>query len=294
MTAALAPPSAARAPTGDTIIDVQHLGLRFGGVVSLQDVSLSQARGEILAVIGPNGAGKTSLFNCLTGEYSPQDGTVLFHPAGRPPVNVVGRKPYQVNRLGIARTFQASRLFNALSAFENVKIGAESRQRTGPVSAMLHLPWARREDRESDKVALELLRFVGLAQRANEAAASLAYGEQRRLEVARALATGPQLLLLDEPAAGTNPTEKTELAQVIRHVNKSLAVSVLLIEHDMGLVMSLADRIVVLNFGRVIASGAPEVVRQDPAVIEAYLGAPEEPPPGGGSAGRGDGTGGPG
>jgi branched-chain amino acid transport system ATP-binding protein len=264
------------ADAGDLVFDVRAVTLRFGGVTSLDDVSLEMRRGEILAVIGPNGAGKTSLFNSLTGVYTPQEGQILV--AARPgdaPVSVVGKKTHVVNHLGVARTFQNIRLFPALTALENVKVGIETRQKAGPVSAMLGLPWQRREERESTQTAYGLLDRVGLAHRANELAGSLPYGEQRRLEIARALGTRPGVILLDEPAAGTNPAEKRELAALIRQVNAD-GVSVLLIEHDMKLVMSVADRIVVLNFGRRIAEGTPEQIQRDPAVVAAYLGTSEE------------------
>jgi branched-chain amino acid transport system ATP-binding protein len=263
------------ADAGDLVFDVRAITLRFGGVTSLNDVSLQMRRGEILAVIGPNGAGKTSLFNSLTGVYTPQEGEILV--AARPgdePVSVLGKKTHLVNHLGVARTFQNIRLFPALTALENVKVGVETRQKSGPVSAMLGLPWQRREERESTETAYALLHRVGLSHRANELAGSLAYGEQRRLEIARALGTRPGVILLDEPAAGTNPVEKRELAALIRQVNAD-GVSVLLIEHDMKLVMSVADRIVVLNFGQRIAEGTPEQIQRDPAVVAAYLGTSE-------------------
>ncbi len=265
------------ADTHDVVFDVEHITLRFGGVVSLNDVSMQMRRGEILAVIGPNGAGKTSLFNVLTGVYTPQEGRVLLR--GRPgdsPVSVIGKKTHVINRLGVARTFQNIRLFPALTAIENVKVAVETRQKAGPLAAMLGMPWQRKEERDSTAAAYALMRDVGLGERGNELASSLAYGEQRRLEIARALGTNPGVLLLDEPAAGTNPQEKRELAELISRINRERNISVLLIEHDMKLVMSVADRIIVLNFGGKIAEGTPEEIQRNPAVVAAYLGTSAE------------------
>jgi len=261
----------------DIVFDVEHVTLRFGGVVSLNDVSMKMTRGEILAIIGPNGAGKTSLFNSLTGVYTPQEGRVMLSGrAGAAPVSALGRKTHTINRLGVARTFQNIRLFPALTALENVKVGVEVRQKSGPVSAMLGMPWQRREEQASTRLSHDLLRDVGLDARANDLAGSLAYGEQRRLEIARALGTDPGVLLLDEPAAGTNPVEKRDLAELIRRINVERNIGVLLIEHDMKLVMSIAHRIIVLNFGEKIAEGTPQEIQRNPAVVAAYLGTSAE------------------
>ncbi|HUV57662.1 MAG TPA: ABC transporter ATP-binding protein [Acidimicrobiales bacterium] len=257
----------------DKIFDVDSVTLRFGGVVSLNDVSLHQNRGEILAVIGPNGAGKTSLFNSLTGVYQPQEGTITFLGRDAKPISIIGKKAHRVSSAGVARTFQASRMFSALTAFENVKIGAESHRGIGVLGAMLKGPATRKGEKASDAKTVELLDFVGLTDRANVISASLSYGDRRRLEIARGLATDPQVLLLDEPAAGTNPSEKVQLTELIRKVRDEMGVSILLIEHDMKLVMSLAERLYVLNFGSVIAQGTPAEIRANDAVIEAYLGA---------------------
>ena len=261
----------------DVVFDIEHVTLRFGGVVGLNDVTMQMYRGEIVAVIGPNGAGKTSLFNALTGVYTPQSGSVTL--VGRPgasPVSVIGKKTHVLNHLGVARTFQNIRLFPALTALENVKVGIETRQRSGPLAAMVGMPWQRREERESTRTAATLLGVVGLAGRGNELAGALAYGEQRRLEIARALGTNPGVLLLDEPAAGTNPAEKRDLAELIGRINSERGISVLLIEHDMKLVMSVAHRIVVLNFGEKIAEGSPHQIQHNPVVVAAYLGSTAE------------------
>jgi branched-chain amino acid transport system ATP-binding protein len=281
-------PDAATAPATDVVYDVRDITLTFGGVTSLSELSLQMHRGEILAIIGPNGAGKTSLFNSLTGVYTPQHGSITVAArTGDEPTSVIyqagwlfkktrSRKTHVINHLGVARTFQNIRLFPALTALENVKVGVETRMKSGPVAAMLGLPRQRREEREATRRAIELLGFVGLTHRANELAGSLAYGEQRRLEIARALGTDPGVILLDEPAAGTNPVEKRELADLIRKINEVDGISVLLIEHDMKLVMSIAHRLIVLNFGIKIAEGSPEQIQKDPAVVAAYLGTADD------------------
>jgi branched-chain amino acid transport system ATP-binding protein len=256
--------------TGDVLLEVDDVTLRFGGVVALNGVSFSLRRGEIFGLIGPNGAGKTTCFNAMTGVYRPTSGAIRFNGE-----SIVGKKKHEITRGGLARTFQNVRLFPEMTALENVMVGADAHHKTSVISALFRLPRHWREERSGRERSLELLEFVGIRRRAGDVSRNLSYGEQRRLEIARALATNPKLLCLDEPAAGFNPAEKVELLELIRKI-RDLGVTVLLIEHDMRLVMGVTDRIVVLEFGKKIAEGTPAQVRDNPAVIAAYLGVPTD------------------
>jgi branched-chain amino acid transport system ATP-binding protein len=250
----------------ETLLDFDNVTMQFGGVTALSEVSLRIARGEILGLIGPNGAGKTTCFNVITGVYAPTVGDVRFN--GR---SVTGLKRHQITKQGIARTFQNIRLFSQMTALENVMVGADSRKASSVGGAILRTSRQRREENEARERSMELLTFMGIADRANNAARNLPYGYQRRLEIARALATEPQLLCLDEPAAGFNPAEKQELNELILKIRQQ-GYTVLLIEHDMNVVMKVSDRVAVLDFGRKIADGSPDAVRNNPDVIAAYLG----------------------
>ncbi|MFF0817642.1 ABC transporter ATP-binding protein [Rhodococcus sp. NPDC003318] len=277
----VAPQREIRVDEGEALLRTEGLTVRFGGLVALDDVTFEIRRGEILGLIGPNGAGKTTCFNAITGVYKPSSGSVTFDgrplTASSPRRLARGRatKRNEITRLGIARTFQNIRLFGEMTALENVVVGTDARHRTSVPGAIFRTGRHRREEHDAVERGMALLEFVGIAPRAVEKARNLSYGDQRRLEIARALATEPKLLCLDEPAAGFNPSEKAALQDLIRKIRDD-GFTVLLIEHDMRLVMGVTDRIVVLEFGRKIADDVPAAIRENPAVVAAYLGVPDE------------------
>lgn len=276
----------------ENVLHVENVTMQFGGVVAVNQLSLDVNKGEIVALIGPNGAGKTTAFNVITGVYAPTNGRVSFkgnvmvenHPQGKMKKSYLGQRPIyagcvektpdQITKLGIARTFQNIRLFKSLTVFDNVLIARHMRSKANVFSATFRVN--AKEERENREKTLELLRMVGLEDVKDEISSSLPYGKQRRLEIARALATEPELLLLDEPAAGMNPQETDELSAFIRQIKKDFDLTIFVIEHHMDLVMEISDRIYVLDFGRLIAQGTPEVIQNDPHVISAYLGVQED------------------
>lgn len=252
------------------VLEASRLGIDFGGLTAVDDFTLTIGRTEIAGLIGPNGAGKTTVFNLLTSVYQPTRGSILIN--GMP---TAGKSTHQVSRMGIARTFQNIRLYNDMSVIDNVKVGMHNSVRENLLAAVTHGFGYRKAERQAEATALEMLDFFGMADLAHAQAGSLPYGAQRRLEIMRALATSPKLLLLDEPAAGMNPSETAELTETIRRIRDEFNIAVLLIEHDMSLVMGICEGIAVLNFGRIIAKGTPDEIRNNPQVIEAYLGKKE-------------------
>jgi len=253
------------------ILDIHGLGIDFGGLHAVEDFTLLIGRTEIAGLIGPNGAGKTTVFNLITNVYQPTRGVILFDG-----YDTRGKRPDEVSRMGIARTFQNIRLFKEMSVLDNVLVGMHNQIPYSMFSAFLHLPGYHRKEKEAREKAMDLLGIFDMQHMAKWQAGSLPYGAQRRLEIVRALATDPKLLLLDEPAAGMNPAETAELMENIRNIRDRFGIAVLLIEHDMSLVMGICEGIAVLNYGKIIAKGSPEEIKNNPTVIEAYLGKQEE------------------
>ena len=249
------------------MLDVKNLSISFGGLKAVDDFSITIEKGQLYGLIGPNGAGKTTIFNLLTGVYKPDGGRILLD--GK---DITGHKAIQINQTGIARTFQNIRLFKNLTALDNVKIAMHKNIKYGTLQAILRTPNYYREEERVEQQAEELLKVVHLYDKRNELASNLPYGEQRRLEIARALATKPKVLFLDEPAAGMNPQETADLTRLIHQIKDDFHLTVILIEHDMSLVMTICERIYVLDYGKCIANGVPEVIKNDKRVIKAYLG----------------------
>ena len=253
------------------VLDVRNLGIDFGGLTAVDSFNITIGPTEICGLIGPNGAGKTTIFNLLTSVYQPTRGSILING-----IDTKGMTTHKVNKLGIARTFQNIRLFSDMTALDNVKVGMHNEIKCSFLSSLLHLPGYHKAEKRANEKAMELLDFMGLADVADQKAGSLPYGVQRRLEIVRALASNPSIILLDEPAAGMNPSETTELMHQIRRIRDTFHIAIFLIEHDMNLVMNVCETIAVVNYGRLIAKGTPDEIRENPAVIEAYLGKQED------------------